>query len=120
MNLCTTKLDLYLTQRKALIDYATAILGCRQQAERLVQEAWLRFGAAQGDARPSGLFRIVRNLARARVRPPALPVTAPPQTVPRPGLFHSLLAAAAKLGMPSRATATLEENQRNLRPRLYA
>ncbi|WP_455922725.1 hypothetical protein [Pseudomonas putida] len=101
MNPCTAKLDLYLTQRKALIDYATAILGCRQQAERLVQEAWLRFGAAQGDVRPSGLFRIVRNLARARVRPPVLPAVAPRCEPQRPSLVQNLVTAASRLRWPS-------------------
>lgn len=61
------KLDLYLTHRRALIDYARPILGCRSQAEDVVQEAYLRFdGLSTGRSldEPTGfLYRIVRNLA---------------------------------------------------------
>lgn len=62
-----TALDLFMTHRSALIDYASRIVGNRSQAEDLVQEAWLRFdNAAHGQRvdHPRGyLFRIVRNLA---------------------------------------------------------
>ncbi|MBI2239644.1 MAG: sigma-70 family RNA polymerase sigma factor [Magnetospirillum gryphiswaldense] len=61
------KLDLFLAHRSALIDYARPILGCRAQAEDVVQEAYLRFGgigAHRSLDEPVGfLFRIVRNLA---------------------------------------------------------
>lgn len=63
-------LSLYLAHRSELVDYATPIVGDRAQAEDVVQEAWLRFGAAmaaRGDGRlaePLGyLYRIVRNLS---------------------------------------------------------
>lgn len=62
-----TALDLFMTHRNALIDYASRIVGNRSQAEDLVQEAWLRFDDAAERQRvdhPRGyLFRIVRNLA---------------------------------------------------------
>ncbi|THF66968.1 sigma-70 family RNA polymerase sigma factor [Pseudothauera nasutitermitis] len=60
------KLDLYLTHRSALIDYAASIAGARATAEDVVQEAWLRFEHAAGGNfhNPVGyLYRIVRNLA---------------------------------------------------------
>ena len=60
-------LSLFLTHRRALIDYASSITGSHAQAEDLVQEAWLRFVEASqrrliDDAR-GYLYRIVRNLA---------------------------------------------------------
>ncbi|MFT4090284.1 MAG: sigma-70 family RNA polymerase sigma factor [Asticcacaulis sp.] len=63
------RLDVYLSHRSALIDYATPILGDRARAEDVVQEAWVRFSAVRGAAaalilRPENyLYRIVRNLA---------------------------------------------------------
>lgn len=60
------KLDLYLTHRSALVDYAAPIVGCRAQAEEVVQEAWLRFSQSEGAnlRQPLAyLYRIVRNLA---------------------------------------------------------
>ncbi|MEX3774070.1 sigma-70 family RNA polymerase sigma factor [Pseudomonas sp. MYb118] len=61
------KLQLYLTHRAALLDYAAPIVGCRARAEDVVQEAWLRFNSQdqQLDIRhpASYLYRIVRNLA---------------------------------------------------------
>lgn len=60
-------LALYLAHRVELVRYASAIVGDRAHAEDVVQEAWLRLGAAV-DGRtieePVGfLYRIVRNLA---------------------------------------------------------
>ncbi|MBO3274301.1 sigma-70 family RNA polymerase sigma factor [Pseudomonas sp. Milli4] len=60
-------LSLYLAHRSELLNYASGIVGDRSQAEDVLQEAWLRFGAA-ADGRaleePLGyLYRIVRNLA---------------------------------------------------------
>ncbi len=63
------RLDLYLTHRAALIEFAAPIVGDRARAEDVVQEAWLRFGAAPAQERVnviqplSYLYRIVRNLA---------------------------------------------------------
>jgi len=60
-------LDVYLSHRAALIDYATPIVGCPARAEDVVQEAFLRFDAAAGvgplDEPAKYLYRIVRNLA---------------------------------------------------------
>jgi RNA polymerase sigma factor, sigma-70 family len=62
-------LILYLAHRRELVNYASGIVGDRAHAEDVVQEAWLRFGAAaaakDGTVRePLGyLYRIVRNLA---------------------------------------------------------
>lgn len=63
----STALSLFVTHRRALVDYASSITGSRAQAEDLVQEAWLRFDdASRGrlleDAK-GYLYRIVRNLA---------------------------------------------------------
>lgn len=58
---------LFVENRRALIDYATGIVGSRSHAEDLVQEAWFRFDeAARGELlrEPKNyLYRIVRNLA---------------------------------------------------------
>ena len=60
-------LALYLAHRGELVNYANAIVGDRARAEDVVQEAWLRFGAAsavQAFDEPLGfLYRVVRNLA---------------------------------------------------------
>lgn len=60
-------LALYLAHRGELVKYASGIVGDQAQAEDVVQEAWMRFGAA-AEARPLDepvgyLYRIVRNLA---------------------------------------------------------
>lgn len=63
------QLDLYLSHRNALIDYAAPIVGDRERAEDVVQEAWLRFTGASMEQRSgiiqpvSYLYRVVRNLA---------------------------------------------------------
>lgn len=58
---------LFVQHRRALVDYATSIIGSRAQAEDLVQEAWLRFDTAARTRfvkEPlSYLYRVVRNLA---------------------------------------------------------
>jgi len=62
---------LYMAHRRALVNYASGIVGDRSHAEDVVQEAYLRFSAAAAGARqderiahPVGyLYRIVRNLA---------------------------------------------------------
>jgi len=74
-------LDVYLSHRTALIDYAAPIVGCRAKAEDVVQDAFLRYSAREAHAssghanapqpiaRPvSYLYRIVRNLALDWVR----------------------------------------------------
>ncbi len=62
------RLQLYLTHRRALVDYATPIVGDRMRAEDVVQEAFIRFTPAepagpQVEQPVSYLYRIVRNLA---------------------------------------------------------
>ncbi len=60
--------EAYLTHRAALVDYASRILGSREAAEDIVQEAFLRLAPARSDdltprQRLAYLYRIVRNLA---------------------------------------------------------
>lgn len=64
------KLQLYLSHRAALIEYALPIVGDRMRAEDVVQEAYLRFFPPRdAPADPvvnqplHYLYRIVRNLA---------------------------------------------------------
>lgn len=63
----STTLDLFMSHRGALVDYAAGIVGNHAHAEDLVQEAWLRFDKAarrRSLEQPLGyLYRIVRNLA---------------------------------------------------------
>ena len=42
---------IFVEQRTALIDYAFPIVGCRAHAEDVVQEAYIRFDAANGKPR---------------------------------------------------------------------
>lgn len=74
-------LQLYLTHRAALIDYAEPIVGCRARAEDVVQEAWLRFNSRNDDAQirhpVSYLYRIVRNLGFDATRRTATERTQP-------------------------------------------
>ncbi len=65
------RLELYLTHRSALVDYATPLTGgSRALAEDVVQEAFFRFVPAAASIQAAGvekplpyLYRIVRNLA---------------------------------------------------------
>lgn len=65
-------LDIYVSVRGDLVAYASAIVGCRSQAEDVVQDAYLRFREASTRGNPkspvSYLYRIVRNLAIDRIR----------------------------------------------------
>ena len=67
-----TALSLFIAHRSALVNYANGIVGERSLAEDVVQEAWLRYGAAMHGRRleePVGyLYRIVRNIALDRRR----------------------------------------------------
>lgn len=62
-----TALATFTEHRAALVDYAAGIVGSRESAEDVVQEAWLRLDAVAGARtldHPLGyLYRIVRNLA---------------------------------------------------------
>lgn len=54
---------IYLAHRTALINYATPILGSREDAEDIVQEAFVKFvpqNAVPTEASKSYLFRIPR------------------------------------------------------------
>jgi len=58
----------YLTHRAALVDYAAPILGSREAAEDIVQDAFLRFvpervRSVTPEQTLGYLYRIVRNLA---------------------------------------------------------
>ncbi len=62
------RLQIYIENRSALVDYATSIVGSRATAEDAVQEAYFRFVAPPelpADMRSPAfyLFRIVRNIA---------------------------------------------------------
>ncbi|GGA87736.1 DNA-directed RNA polymerase sigma-70 factor [Brucella endophytica] len=60
------RLGLYFAHRVALIDYAKHLVGSRETAEDVVQEAFLKFVPANvepASSPKSYLFRIVRNLA---------------------------------------------------------
>ena len=67
MNQATPALCLFMTHRRALVNYASSIVGCHAQAEEVVQEAWFRFEKASRGRRLDDttgyLYRIVRNLA---------------------------------------------------------
>jgi RNA polymerase sigma-70 factor (ECF subfamily) len=59
---------LFMGHRKALISYSARILGSRDVAEDIVQEAYLRFGISNSPAQTARealayLYRIVRNLS---------------------------------------------------------
>lgn len=63
-----TRHEVYLANRTALIAYATRILGSRETAEDIVQDAFLRFAPANTNTGTSGqtlayLYKIVRNLS---------------------------------------------------------
>lgn len=101
MKLESAHLQLFLTHRAALVDYAAPIVGCRVQAEDIVQEAYLRFSAVASGPRgesivhpTSYLYRIVRNLALDWIR--RLAVEAP-------------LPASDKLEALSARTPTAEQ-----------
>ena len=60
--------EVYIANRKALIAYATRILGSREVAEDIVQDAFLRFSPANANTGTSAqtlayLYKIVRNLS---------------------------------------------------------
>lgn len=62
-----SSIDIFVAHRRALLNYASSIVGSRAQAEDVVQEAWLRFDEASSgkflEDSTGYLFRIVRNLA---------------------------------------------------------
>lgn len=62
----------YMAHRPALTDYAAKVIGDREQAEDIVQEAWLSLSSQRGGTEvqnPLGYLRtMVRNLAIDRLR----------------------------------------------------
>ena len=63
-----TRLEIYMDNRRALVDYAAPIVGSQSSAEDVVQEAYFRFVPPPGPPSSvrspvSYLFRIVRNIA---------------------------------------------------------
>jgi RNA polymerase sigma-70 factor (ECF subfamily) len=63
-----TQHGIFVANRSALVDYATRILGSREAAEDIVQDAYLRFAPGKTTAVSARqaiayLYRIVRNLA---------------------------------------------------------
>jgi RNA polymerase sigma-70 factor (ECF subfamily) len=126
-------LDLYLTHRSALIEYAVPIVGSRAVAEDIVQDVYLRLVArphsapGAGGAGPQGpitnplsyLYRIVRNLALdhrrravADIHVPALvDQVAAPSPSPEEELLHRQqlrLLAAALAELPARTQIAFE------------
>lgn len=70
-------MDVYCNHRQDLVDYATPIIGCRNQAEDIVQDAFLRFLPEKNSRPPkkSGLaylYKTVRNLAIDFIRRSAM------------------------------------------------
>jgi RNA polymerase sigma-70 factor (ECF subfamily) len=69
LNSAQARLRIYAEHRPALVDYATPIVGSRDNAEDVVQEAYFRFVPTRpplllGLRTPVGyLYRIVRNIA---------------------------------------------------------
>ncbi|MEQ8506696.1 MAG: sigma-70 family RNA polymerase sigma factor [Rhodospirillales bacterium] len=122
-------LDIYLTHRAALVDYATPIVGDRMRAEDVVQEAFIRFVPAEGRPVPAMeqpvayLYRIVRNLAldltrrrsmetRRQAEPEPLwwMMPAKPRTPEEETLHHDDLSRieAALARLPERSRRALE------------
>jgi RNA polymerase sigma-70 factor (ECF subfamily) len=117
------RLQIYLTHRRALVDYATPIVGSRAHAEDVVQEAYIRFvppdGPSPGVRQPASyLYRVVRNLALDLVRGFAAEsrrdaayaeATGPVPLAPSPEeeLFHR-----DELGRVSTALAELPDDKR--------
>lgn len=85
--------SIYLANRAALIDYAAPILGSRETAEDIVQEAFLKLASARGwsdgPTQPGAyLYRIVRNLSldflrRKKLENRELTEQVPYWTIPR-------------------------------------
>jgi RNA polymerase sigma factor (sigma-70 family) len=117
--------EMYLKARKALLDYATPLTGSRDDAEDIVQDAFLKFVPDAADATPppkAYLFRIVRNLSfnkrrrrklEAKDEPDDIPWWAWPQAQPSPEAEFVLqqqvrLVAQAIERLPVRERAVME------------
>ena len=123
-----TILALYLAHRGELVNYASGIVGDRTRAEDVVQEAWLRLGAAAEQRPPDEplgyLYRVVRNLAidgrrrmtrEARIVDPGIAAAAeltaanelPPESAAH-GRQEIRLLQAAMAELPERTRVALE------------
>jgi RNA polymerase sigma factor (sigma-70 family) len=111
---------MYLAARKALIDYATPITGSRDDAEDIVQDAFLRFVDVSDKPAPpkTYLFRIVRNLSFNKKRrrklemidePDDIPWWAWPQAKPSP---EADLLLQQQLAHVARAIEQLPDRER--------
>lgn len=99
-----TRQEVYIANRTALVAYATRILGSRETAEDIVQDAFLRFVPATANPASSGqmlsyLYKIVRNLAfdflkrqkvEAREKQSEPPFWSMPADIPTPEDFASV------------------------------
>ncbi|WP_407179981.1 RNA polymerase sigma factor [Bradyrhizobium sp. STM 3562] len=117
------RLALYLAHRAVLVDYASRLLGSRDGAEDVVQDAFIKFVPASDESVPavrprSYLFRIVHNLAVDVLRRKTLehrrkgsgaPSWASPETVPTPE-ENVLFCERMRLAMD--VIAELPESQR--------
>ncbi|MFB9949250.1 RNA polymerase sigma factor [Rhizobium puerariae] len=116
---------MYQQNRKALIEYATPLLGSREEAEDVVQDAYFRFVPVSPEAPlppKAYLFRIVRNLSfnkRSRrkrenaVHSDDIPWWALPQPVETPEgdlMFREQVHAAAEAlqALPEKARLAME------------
>lgn len=80
--------SLFIEHRRSLVDYAAGILGSRAHAEDVVQEAYIRFSAANGRVSAEQgqtivnplayLYAIVRNLALTWARRSTFETAVPP------------------------------------------
>ena len=101
-------LAIYMAHRGALVNYANGIVGDLAHAEDVVQEAWVRYGAAANGRtleEPVGyLYRVVRNLAidsyRRRRRE---------ERVVEPATAHAKETAADDTPSPETATVAKDE-----------
>lgn len=113
---------MYLKARKALIDYATPITGSRDDAEDIVQDAFLRFVNAADEPAPpkTYLFRIVRNLSFNKKRRRKLEVIDEPDDIPwwgwpqgRPSPEADLLLQQ-QIALVARAIERLPDRERRV------
>jgi RNA polymerase sigma factor (sigma-70 family) len=116
---------MYLQNRKALVDYATPLVGSRAEAEDVVQDAYLKFvpgETGESVSHKGYLFQIVRNLSFNRrrrrkleesVASPDIPWWALPMPNDTPEdslLFHERVktVAATVNALPERARLVLQ------------
>lgn len=111
----------YMSNRSGLIEYAFRMLGSREAAEDVVQEAYIRYAPAMlnNPVRPNAyLFRVVHNLAADLLRQKKrenqrkrydVPAWAVPEPVPTP---EETLLFCERIRRAMDMIANLPENQR--------